>query len=118
MVEVGDLLAEDEVLEQRRPARRRAQRILVVGNYDSLCRGQRWALAACLVLAFPPAPVGDDRGDCVPLRDLAISNLGDGGKKRCVWSPLEVIADVGAGRRWASVNAPPGKYTTGCVLPI
>ena len=40
VVEVGDLLAEDEVLEQRRPARAGAQRVLVVGDRRALVGGQ------------------------------------------------------------------------------
>ena len=36
VVEVRDLLAEDEVLEQRRPAQARLQRVLVVGDRHAL----------------------------------------------------------------------------------
>ena len=40
VVEVGDLLAQDEVLEQRRPARAEPQRVLVVGDRHALVRRQ------------------------------------------------------------------------------
>jgi hypothetical protein len=40
VVEVGDLLAQDEVFEQRRPARMGAQRVLVVGD------GQPWLVVS------------------------------------------------------------------------
>ena len=41
VVEVGDLLAEDEILEQRRPAQAGLQRVLVVGDGDAHVRGHR-----------------------------------------------------------------------------
>ena len=41
VVEMGDLLAQQEVLEQRRPTRVRLQRILVVGDDDTLIRRQQ-----------------------------------------------------------------------------
>ena len=40
VVEMGDLLAEDEVFEQRRPARAAFQRVLVVGDRRALVRRQ------------------------------------------------------------------------------
>ena len=58
MVEVGDLLAEDEVLQQRRPARIRAQRILVVGNGYALRGGQRASLRGGLLVCLAPSGVG------------------------------------------------------------
>ena len=36
VVEVGDLLAKDEVLEQRRAAQARLQRVLIVRDRDAL----------------------------------------------------------------------------------
>ena len=44
VVEVGDLLAEDEVLQQGRAARPRLQRVLVVRDLDALIGGERLAL--------------------------------------------------------------------------
>ena len=41
VVEVGDLLAEDEVLEQRRPTQPRFERVLVVGDRHALIGRQR-----------------------------------------------------------------------------
>ena len=41
VVEVGDLLAKDEVLEQRRPAQARLQRVLIVGDGHALIGRQR-----------------------------------------------------------------------------
>ena len=41
VIEVGDLLAEDEVLEQRRPAQAGLERVLVVANGHALIGGQR-----------------------------------------------------------------------------
>ena len=41
VVEMGDLLAQDEILEQRRPARAALQRILVVGDRRALVGGER-----------------------------------------------------------------------------
>ena len=43
VVEVRDLLAQDEVFEQRRPAKPRLERILVVGDRHALIGGQRAA---------------------------------------------------------------------------
>ena len=43
VVEVGDLLAEDEVLEQRRPAQAGLERVLVVADRHALVGGQRAA---------------------------------------------------------------------------
>jgi hypothetical protein len=40
MVEVEDLLAKDEVLQQHRPALARLQLVLVVGDPDALVGGQ------------------------------------------------------------------------------
>jgi hypothetical protein len=40
VVEVGDLLAQDEVFQQRRPAQAGLQRILVVADGDTLVGGQ------------------------------------------------------------------------------
>ena len=56
MVEVGDLLAEDEVLQQGRPARIPAQRILVVGDGNALCGGQHAGLRGRLLAGFPAIP--------------------------------------------------------------
>src|ERR1700729_4663997 len=50
VIEVGDLLAEDEVLQQRRPARRGAQRVLVVRQRQALVGGERRMLAAAALV--------------------------------------------------------------------
>ena len=56
VVEVEDLFAKGEVLEQRRPALAGAQRVLVVGNEDALRSGhRRTALARCL-MGLAPVP--------------------------------------------------------------
>src|SRR5688572_17244962 len=52
MVEMRDLLAELEVLQQARSAQAGAQRVLVVGNRYALCCGQQAVLASGLVLAL------------------------------------------------------------------
>ena len=52
VVEVGDLLPQDEVFQQRRPAVVRAQRILVVADRDALVGGQRRMLAAGAEMEF------------------------------------------------------------------
>jgi len=54
MVEVGDLLAQDEVFQQRRPARGIAQRVLVVGDRNALVGGQRRVGAAGVLMQFVP----------------------------------------------------------------
>ena len=41
VIEVRDLLAQDEVFEQRRPAQARLERVLVVGDRHALIRRQR-----------------------------------------------------------------------------
>ena len=50
VIEVGDLLAEDEVFEQRRTARRGAQRILVVREGHALVGRERGVRTACQLL--------------------------------------------------------------------
>ena len=40
VIEMGDLLAQDEILEQRRAARAALERILIVGDRDALIGGQ------------------------------------------------------------------------------
>ena len=50
VVKVRDLLAQDEVFEQRGAAWRRAQGILVVCHRDALLRGQHLVLAPGLLL--------------------------------------------------------------------
>ena len=52
VVEVGDLLAQDEVFQQRGPKRMRAQRVLVVGNAQALVGGQHWVRAARGLVQF------------------------------------------------------------------
>ena len=52
VVEMGDLLAEDEVLEQCRPARSGAQRVLVVGNRQPLVGRERLVGAAGRLTGF------------------------------------------------------------------
>src|SRR5688572_1637401 len=41
VIEVSELLAKDEVLEQRRPAQSRLQRVLIVADRDALIRRER-----------------------------------------------------------------------------
>ena len=41
MIEVRDLFAEDEILQQRRPAQPGLERILIVGDRHALIGGQR-----------------------------------------------------------------------------
>ena len=41
VIEMGDLLAQNKILEQRRPAKSGFERILVIGDWDALIRGQR-----------------------------------------------------------------------------
>ena len=48
VIEVRDLLAEDEVFEQARPARARAQRVLIVGDRRPLIRRQAAGRLMCL----------------------------------------------------------------------
>src|SRR5690606_31024171 len=55
VVEVHDLFAEDEVLQQGRTARALPERILVVGDRHALVGGQPRALAAGLLLVFAAA---------------------------------------------------------------
>ena len=43
VVKMGDLLAQNKILEQRRPAISRFERILIVGDRNTLIRGQRLA---------------------------------------------------------------------------
>ncbi|MCW0414557.1 hypothetical protein NB689_000311 [Xanthomonas sacchari] len=52
VIEVGDLFAQDEVFQQRRPARGGAQRVLVVGDRNALVGGQRRMRAAGLLVQF------------------------------------------------------------------
>ena len=52
VVEVGDLLAQDEVFQQRWPMRRGAQGVLVVGHGNALLGGQHRVLAGGLLLQF------------------------------------------------------------------
>ncbi|MNV45774.1 hypothetical protein D3C71_1375820 [compost metagenome] len=62
VIEVGDLLAQDEVFQQGRPARRGPQRILVVTDRDALVgRQDRMAIARALV-QFIPFATGVGRG--------------------------------------------------------
>ena len=53
VVEVRDLLAEDEVLQQRRSAGCGPQRVLVVGQGNALRRGHGRVVAASLLLQLP-----------------------------------------------------------------
>ena len=62
VVEVGDLLAKDEVFQQRRPTRPGAQRVLIVDDRDPLRSGQDAGLRACLLVGFATIAGG------VPLR--------------------------------------------------
>jgi hypothetical protein len=50
VIEVRDLLAHDEVFEQRRAARAGAQRVLVVGDAHALVGAQRLAVRVLTVL--------------------------------------------------------------------
>ncbi len=52
MVEVGDLLAQDEVFQQGRAARAGLERVLVVGHRDALVGGQLRMAATGLLLQF------------------------------------------------------------------
>ena len=63
VVEVEDLLAEVEVLQQRRPARPDPQRVLVVGDRHALLGGQRERAVGRLVrLAAGPGGGGNRAG--------------------------------------------------------
>lgn len=58
VIEVKNLLAEMEVFERHRPANAYLERVLVVGNRDTLLRCQRRPLAARKLMRFPArAPV-------------------------------------------------------------
>lgn len=52
VIEVGDLLAQDEVFQQRRPAWGGAQRVLVVANRNALVGGQLRMRTAGLLMQF------------------------------------------------------------------
>ena len=47
VVEVGNLLAQDEIFQQRRPARMRAQRVLIVRHNGALVGRKVGMRAAC-----------------------------------------------------------------------
>ena len=52
MVEVIDLFAKNKIFEQHRAARHCFQRILIVGNGESLVGGQRRVAAAGVLMQF------------------------------------------------------------------
>ena len=56
VIEVGDLFAKHEILEQRRPPRMGPQRVLVVGNRDALVRRQHRVAATGVLVHFSSAP--------------------------------------------------------------
>jgi hypothetical protein len=45
VIEMGDFLAEDEILQKRRAARIGPERVLIIGKRDTLVRGQRGVLS-------------------------------------------------------------------------
>ena len=53
VVKMGDLLTQDEVIQQRRAAATAPQRVLVVGDRHALVGGQRRMGATRLLLDFP-----------------------------------------------------------------
>ena len=62
VVEVGDLLAKDEVLEQRRPAQAGLERVLVVGDRHALVGGEHAAARVDTHAVERAGCPGSDRG--------------------------------------------------------
>ena len=84
VIEVGDLLAEDEVLEQRRAPRADAERVLIVGDRHALVGRQRSSppLAALVEFATRAADAtvraGSSRAATLSVRRLAmVGRLGN-----------------------------------------
>jgi hypothetical protein len=96
VIEVRDLLSQDEVLEQRRAARARSQRVLIVGDRGSLIRGQRpVGLGALLVgLASAAAARAECRGAPTARRRARYGRGGWG----IVWLRHEFRLDGCSGR--------------------
>ena len=78
MIEVRDLLAEDgNPRGARRPADRRLQRVLIVGDGESLVRGQPGCRAAAIWCSSPPGPISvgnglDDGSFCLAMVPLTV----------------------------------------------
>src|SRR4029079_19111810 len=66
MIEMEDLFAEVLVLEQGRPPRSRLERILVVGNWYALLRGEDGDVSACDLMRLSAGAA----------KDLLIGELG------------------------------------------
>src|SRR4030095_126351 len=97
VVEVRDLLAQDEVFEERRAAQAGLQRILVVRDLDALIRGKGLPArvdADAIERACRPVDAGDRLlADFVGDRALAQCAAGDGGVTR-----VRCLVRRGAGR--------------------
>ncbi len=108
VIEVRDLLAQDEVLQQRRSARRRLEAVLVVGNGDALVRGERLVT----LHELRHARIGFDESRRGGRRLLASGHAALRESGVVVWR-----LDVVWGRYFGTVVPVPGTSWRPCVPP-
>ncbi|MPN00938.1 hypothetical protein SDC9_148136 [bioreactor metagenome] len=103
VVEMRDLLAQDEVFQQRRPTPIGTQRILVVGDGNALLRGQRRMELRGLLLQFPTLACGAIR---IWFGRGAASGLGRASHERALRGICKMPMVISRSLAFASVNGP------------
>jgi len=77
VIEMGNLLAKDEIFQQRRTARIGLERVLIVGKREALVRGQGRMLSTGDLVQLAPAagaasPIGAKFCSCLRLREWLV----------------------------------------------